>query len=137
MTFRSSEILALARAAPVCTGCDRPNDGTVVPAHRNEGKGIGLKVSDALVAHLCLTCHVRLDQGRDMTREERRAFWDAAFIKTMRWLIESGLLVVRPADYVEPVHAPKPKAKVGKGRSLPTGRKIPPGPKLRSRPTFR
>lgn len=89
--FRSKKILELMREVP-CGACGT-NDGTVVAAHRNEGKGMGLKVSDALVAPLCFSCHRYLDQGKDMTREERRDFWNRAYINGIQYMIENDLLV--------------------------------------------
>lgn len=69
--------------------------GETQAAHRNEGKGMGMKTSDALVAALCAECHRQLDQGKLLDREERRAMWDKSFIKTMQALIENGKLVVK------------------------------------------
>ncbi len=70
------------------------NDGTVVAAHRNEGKGMGLKVSDALTAPLCFSCHRDLDQGKD-SREEKRDRWNRAFINGVQYAIENNMLVVK------------------------------------------
>jgi len=67
-------------------------DNTIVAAHRNQGKGMGLKVSDALVAPLCHRCHMELDQGKLLSRDERREMWDRAFIRGMQQLIETGQL---------------------------------------------
>lgn len=91
--FRSKKILETMRELP-CGHCG-VNDGTVVAAHRNEGKGYGIKVSDALVAPLCFGCHRELDQGKDMTREQRRDFWNRAYINGMQYLIENKLLVLK------------------------------------------
>lgn len=52
---------------------------TVVPAHRNEGKGMGLKVPDSETVPACYACHMEFDQGRRFTREHKRAMWLAAF----------------------------------------------------------
>jgi hypothetical protein len=89
--FRSEKILKVMRQMP-CAACGS-QDGSVAGAHRNEGKGMGLKVSDALVAPLCFTCHRYLDQGKDMTREERREYWNRAFINGIQYAIENELLV--------------------------------------------
>lgn len=89
--FRSEKMLKVMREMP-CGVCG-VRDGTVAAAHRNEGKGMALKVSDALVAPLCFSCHRYLDQGKDMTREERREFWNRAFINGMQYAIENELLV--------------------------------------------
>lgn len=56
---------------------------------------MGLKTSDALVAALCTECHSELDQGRDLTRDERRDMWNRSYIKTMQTLIEQGFLVLK------------------------------------------
>lgn len=91
MTFRS-EKLRRAVATLSCVNCGRHGDTQA--AHRNEGKGMGLKTSDALCAALCSGCHQELDSGKTMTRDERRDFWNRAFVKTMQQLIEAGVLHV-------------------------------------------
>jgi hypothetical protein len=53
---------------------------------------MGMKVSDALVAPLCFTCHRDLDSGKDMSRDERRDFWNRAYIKNIQLMIETGML---------------------------------------------
>lgn len=88
--FRSDKFRRLV-ASEDCACCGI--GGPVQAAHRNEGKGMGLKVSDALVAALCPSCHAELDQGKNLTREERRAMWDRAYVVTVQRLIESGKLV--------------------------------------------
>lgn len=92
MAFRSKRLLEAIRECP-CAHCGA-QDGTVVAAHRNQGKGMGMKVSDALVAALCYRCHSALDQGSKMTRDERREMWDQAYIKTMQHMIENEILKV-------------------------------------------
>jgi len=137
MTYRNRAHLDLARQAPRCFGCGAFNRGDVVAAHANHvDKGMGLKAPDwawAALGSLC-GCHPRLDQGSDMTREERRDFWFRAFVETQNWLWNAGLLVVA-TDPVEHVNAPKPPSrKMPKGRKLPTGRALPKGRKLQGRP---
>ena len=78
------------REAP-CGNCG-VSDGTVVAAHRNEGKGMGLKVSDALVAPLCMHCHYELDQGKTLDRHLRREMWDKAYIRGIQYLLENNFL---------------------------------------------
>lgn len=101
----SSEVVTVAKATYVrskklreayrlipCQACG-VSDGTVVCAHANEswaGKGMGIKASDENGASLCFTCHSRLDQGSDMTKAERRAFWLAAHMKTIPALVAAG-----------------------------------------------
>lgn len=93
MTYRNKKLLEAARDVPRCFGCGQHNDGTVVAAHSNQsrdGKGMGHKASDARIAYLCEACHFALDQGRQMSREERIAFWEAAHRKSIGWLFDSG-----------------------------------------------
>jgi hypothetical protein len=54
-------------------------DETCVPAHRNEGKGIGLKVPNILTCPACYACHAEFDQGRRFTREQKRELWNAGY----------------------------------------------------------
>jgi hypothetical protein len=63
-------------------GICRGDVETVVPAHRNEGKGAGLKVADKLTIPACFWCHAEYDQGSRFTREEKRGFFNAAY---RRW----------------------------------------------------
>ena len=88
---RSKKLREAYRLIP-CQSCGA-NDGTVVCAHANEswaGKGMGIKASDDRAASLCFTCHSRLDQGSDMSKEDRRAFWLAAHLKTIPALVAAG-----------------------------------------------
>ena len=71
-----------------CVGCG----GESQAAHRNEGKGMGLKTDDCLTASLCPRCHAEIDQGKDMTREERRARMDAAIFVTLIRLARRGMI---------------------------------------------
>lgn len=89
MTYRNKKLLQLAKDCPTCMFCGKPNDGTIVACHRNEGKAMGKKVTDAWIAYGCYDCHHELDNGKDMTREERRVKWLMAYAETMKWLIEN------------------------------------------------
>lgn len=88
--YRSKKLLVLLRELP-CMHCGTM-DGTICAAHRNQGKGMGMKNSDALVAALCHSCHYELDNGKTLSKEERRELWDQAYINTMQYLIETGRL---------------------------------------------
>lgn len=46
-----------------CIHCGIQN-GTTVPAHRNAGKGMGIKNSDVWTIPLCFRCHSDYDQGK-------------------------------------------------------------------------
>jgi ferredoxin len=56
---------------------------------------MGLKNSDALCAALCVECHVQLDNGKELTKEERRDMWNRAYIKTMQYLFEHDMIGVK------------------------------------------
>ncbi len=97
MMFRSPKLLAMAKDAPACFGCGKPNEGDVVAAHANWsefGKGTGLKAHDWATAHLCMACHSYVDQGKD-SKENRKSFWQRAHAKTVQWLFETGRLAVK------------------------------------------
>lgn len=72
-------------------------DGTVVAAHSNlleHGKGRGLKAHDGMHAWLCYRCHTELDQGRKMSKEERREYTLTAICRTYQRLWDLDLLRV-------------------------------------------
>ena len=67
--YRSKKWLAAVGQIQQCVLCGAW--GTQV-AHRNEGKGMGLKVDDCATAAICICCHDSIDNGNKLTREERR-----------------------------------------------------------------
>jgi hypothetical protein len=87
--FRAEAWLRAVRSIP-CVFCGAP----VQAAHRNEGKGMGTKVDDSLAAALCPPEHAEIDQGKSMTRDERRARMDRAIVLTLRELVRRGLVGV-------------------------------------------
>lgn len=87
MVRRRRDILDLARGE-CCQWCGRQDD-TVVAAHANQlkyGKGLGLKAYDEAIAFLCSVCHAELDQGRWLSKEQRRLLWDTAHHRTLKIL---------------------------------------------------
>ncbi len=89
---RSKALLTACREIP-CQACGMA-DGTVCAAHSNEarhGKGRSIKASDVYVASLCHKCHTDLDQGNQMTREQRAGMWDNAHRNTVKTLVKRGL----------------------------------------------
>jgi CRISPR/Cas system-associated protein Cas10 (large subunit of type III CRISPR-Cas system) len=93
MVYRNTKLIKLLRELP-CQHCGIESE-TVCAAHRNEGKGMGIKVSDSLCAALCIECHVKLDNGKELTKEERRDMWNRAYIKTMQYLFEHDMIGVK------------------------------------------
>lgn len=94
--YRNKKLLEAVRQSP-CQNCGTV-DGTVCAAHSNQlrdGKGRGIKASDAAIAALCYACHMSIDQGNKLSKEERLDIWEQAHRKTMRWLIENEHLIVK------------------------------------------
>lgn len=77
-----------------CQLCGRHG---VQVAHSNalaDGKGRSIKASEFRVAALCPECHVEIDSGKNLTKEERAARWQLAHHRTIGELFARGL--VRP-----------------------------------------
>lgn len=64
-----------------CIACGL--EGHTQAAHRNEGKGMGIKACDSQMMPLCFRCHSELDQGGKLDRETRRTI-ERAYVKTTR-----------------------------------------------------
>ena len=95
MIYRNKKLLELVRNFP-CQHCGK-QDGTVVAAHSNQlrdGKGKGIKASDFRIASLCFTCHMELDQGKNLSKQERLEMWEEAHRKTIGLLFDNGHLEV-------------------------------------------
>ena len=89
--FRSKKHLKNVASLP-CQHCGL--EGYTQAAHSNQakhGKGRSLRASDEFTAALCLKHHYELDQGRDMTKEERVEMWENAHKRTKDALIKQGL----------------------------------------------
>jgi hypothetical protein len=89
-------LLEVVRQSP-CQHCGA-QDGTVVAAHSNQlrdGKGRGLKAHDYRIAALCFTCHAELDQGKNMSKQQRIEMWEEAHRKTVGWLFDNSVLILR------------------------------------------
>jgi len=89
--FRSEPWLRAVRSLEYCVICGAYG---VEAAHRNRGKGASMKTSDCLTAALCRECHTNIDQGKTMTREERRTLLDHAIILTVEKLAQIGAVGV-------------------------------------------
>lgn len=91
--YRNDKLLKAVRDAP-CMACG-VRDGTVVAAHSNQlrdGKGRSIKAHDYRIAALCFRCHMELDQGSKLSKEERLEMWEAAHRATVGWLFDNDLL---------------------------------------------
>ena len=88
--IRSKKLLKLV-AGLDCQACG--SGQMVQAAHTNwgGGKGRGIKADDNLVAALCLKCHFEVDQGKDLTKDERQLMWYLAHTLTVAKLCEQGI----------------------------------------------
>lgn len=86
---RSQKLLKLV-ASLECQSCGSGH--MVQAAHTNwgDGKGRGIKADDNKVAALCLTCHYEVDQGKNLTKEQRQDLWTKAHRRTVQALIDQG-----------------------------------------------
>lgn len=89
-TYRSKKWLAAVGSIDQCVLCGAW--GTQV-AHRNEGKGMGIKVDDSATAALCIICHNSIDNGNQLSRDKRRQLMDRAIVLTVIQVTRSGLVV--------------------------------------------
>lgn len=83
--IRSKKLLKLV-ASLDCQLCG--SNEMVQAAHTNwgGGKGRGVKADDNLVAALCQKCHYEIDQGKNLSKEERKNRWEQAHLKTIHSL---------------------------------------------------
>lgn len=44
-----------------------------------------------MIAALCLKCHYEVDQGKNLSREERQDLWEKAHKRTVETLIAQGV----------------------------------------------
>ena len=94
--YRNQKLLVAVRDSP-CQNCG-VQDGTIVAAHSNQmrdGKGRSLKAHDYRIAAMCFKCHYELDQGKNLSKEERVNMWEAAHRKTVGWLFENDLISLK------------------------------------------
>lgn len=94
--FRSEAFRrAVASLECMVPGCCAPAPSQC--AHSNEFKGASLKTSDVTCFSACPACHRAIDTGKQYTRQERRDLAREANLRTLRALIERGLLEVKDA----------------------------------------
>ena len=88
--FRNKQHLKNVASLP-CQYCF--TEGQTQAAHSNQlihGKGRGIKASDEYTAALCQACHYEIDQGKDLSKEERQRKWAEAHIGTVLLLCRQG-----------------------------------------------
>ena len=95
MNFQKHEYIRSKKLLKLVAGLDCQACGSgqmVQAAHTNwgGGKGRSVKADDNLVAALCLKCHYEIDQGKDLSKEERQQKWLDAHQATVQSLCNAG-----------------------------------------------
>lgn len=100
-SYRNRALLDLAHRIHECTlsmpGCIGYSVEGCEPCHANWaefGKGGAQKADDCYFAAGCRHCHQELDQGKTYTKDEKRDFWMAGYIRTQYVIYQNGWLKV-------------------------------------------
>lgn len=93
VTHRNPKWLRAVASIEACVLCGKHG---CQAAHRNQGKGMGIKADDCLTAALCPDCHREIDQGKGLTKAERHARMDEAIVLTLRELVLRGAVALAP-----------------------------------------
>jgi Protein of unknown function (DUF1364). len=54
---------------------------------------MGMKTDDCATAAICVECHTEIDNGKNLTRDERRQLMDRAIVLTLIKIARMGLVV--------------------------------------------
>lgn len=93
MTYRNKDLLHVIHKLK-CVNCENWYSQAAHANLQEFGKGMGTKASDAAIMALCPVCHTSLDQGKDMSKQQRRDMQFECIAKTYVQLMEQGLIVV-------------------------------------------
>lgn len=88
--IRSEKLLRLV-ASLSCQLCGSATMTQAAHSNWGHGKGRGIKADDNQVAALCLKCHYEIDQGKNLSRDERQQLWLKAHRATVNALVDQGL----------------------------------------------
>ena len=83
--MRSPKRLAEIRKLP-CVRCGSPNSQAAHSNSSRDGKGRGIKASDAFVIPLCAICHAAFDRFELGNRAESEAMFE-------KWLVKTELMM--------------------------------------------
>ena len=83
--MRSPKRLAEIRKLP-CVRCGNPNSQAAHSNSSRDGKGRGIKASDAFVISLCFKCHAAFDRFELSNREQSEAMFE-------KWLVKTELMM--------------------------------------------
>ena len=83
--MRDAKRLAAIRKLP-CVRCGNPNSQAAHSNSSRDGKGRGIKASDAFVIPLCFKCHAAFDRFELGNREQSEAMFE-------KWLVKTELMM--------------------------------------------
>ena len=83
--MRDAKRLAAIRKLP-CIRCGNPNSQAAHSNSSRDGKGRGIKASDAFVIPLCAICHAAFDRFELGNRAESEAMFE-------KWLVKTELMM--------------------------------------------
>ena len=83
--MRSPKRLAEIRKLP-CVRCGNPHSQAAHSNSSRDGKGRGIKASDAFVIPLCFKCHAAFDRFEFGNRAESEAMFE-------KWLVKTELMM--------------------------------------------
>ncbi|WP_372410498.1 hypothetical protein ACDI99_05645 [Acinetobacter radioresistens] len=84
--MRSPKRLAEIRKLP-CVRCGNPNSQAAHSNSSRDGKGRGIKASDAFVIPLCAICHAAFDRFELGNRAESEVMFDQWLVRVNRMLV--------------------------------------------------
>lgn len=84
--MRNQKRLAAIRKLP-CIRCGNPNSQAAHSNSSRDGKGRGIKASDAFVIPLCAICHAAFDRFELGNRAESEAMFDQWLVRVNRMLV--------------------------------------------------
>ena len=83
--MRDAKRLAAIRKLP-CVRCGNPNSQAAHSNSSRDGKGRGIKASDAFVIPLCAICHAAFDRFELGSRAESEAMFEKWLVRVNRML---------------------------------------------------
>ena len=83
--MRDAKRLAAIRKLP-CVRCGNPNSQAAHSNSSRDGKGRGIKASDAFVIPLCFKCHAAFDRFELGNRAESEAMFEKWWVRVERML---------------------------------------------------
>ena len=88
--MRDAKRLAAIRKLP-CIRCGNPNSQAAHSNSSRDGKGRGIKASDAFVIPLCFKCHAAFDRFELGNRAESEVMFE-------KWLVKTELMMRKNED---------------------------------------